>query len=602
MKRAGIGHLAPGRAAIRHAVIRHVVRKHAVARHLLLALCCLLLAAPALAQERITAYDSEIDIRADGSLDVTERISVRAEGSSIRRGIYRDFPTRYRDRHGNRVVVGFEMLEVLRDGRIEPWFTESMRNGVRINTGNDDLLPVPADYTYTLRYRTTRQLGFFAEHDELYWNAIGTGWAFPIEGGSVVARLPQPVPVVQLHAEGYTGVQGAQEQHYTAALPSPGTARWQLTRPLSPRQGFTVVLTFPKGLVTAPSLAQKARWFLNDNRGVLLALFGLAGLLAYCVRRWQAVGRDPPAGVVIARYGPPKGHSPADLRYMRRMGYDTRCFSADLLALAVGGALRIHREDGLLKDDWRLELTGATPALATPAQTQMLGQLFSAGPVIELASANATRLQAATHAHAKALDKVFQPALFQRHGKSIGIAVAIASASIVLAFVVGAGSGVPAILAIAVLMLVVVGMFGALVKAPTREGRKLLDEIEGLKLYLSVAEREELADMPGPYAPPSLDGDRYERLLPYAVALDVEEAWTRKFTLAVGAAAAAATTAAISWYRGGGVSDLGSLADAVGRGLSAQIASSSSPPGSSSGSGGGGSSGGGGGGGGGGGR
>ena len=66
----------------------------------------------------------------------------------------------------------------------EPWFTENMRNGVRINTGNDDFLPVPADYTYTIRYRTTRQLGFFADHDELYWNAIGTGWIFPIEKGT----------------------------------------------------------------------------------------------------------------------------------------------------------------------------------------------------------------------------------------------------------------------------------------------------------------------------------------------------------------------------------------------------------------------------------
>ena len=108
--------------------------------------------------------------------------------------------------------------------------------------------------------------------------------------------------------------------------------------------------------------------------------------------------------------------------------------------------------------------------------------------------------------------------------------------------------------------------------------------------------------MPGPDAPPVLDAKRYERLLPYAVALDVEEAWTKKFTLAVGAAAAAAATQAISWYRGGGVDDLGSLANAVGSSLSSQIASSSSPPGSSSGSGGGGSSGGGGGGGGGGGR
>jgi hypothetical protein len=64
-----------------------------------------LLPGPLQAQERIRSYDSEVQILADGSVEVTEQITVRAEGRSIRRGIYRDFPTRYRDRYGNRVRV-----------------------------------------------------------------------------------------------------------------------------------------------------------------------------------------------------------------------------------------------------------------------------------------------------------------------------------------------------------------------------------------------------------------------------------------------------------------------------------------------------------------
>ena len=136
------------------------------------------------AKSASSATTSTCAIQADGALDVTERITVRAEGSQIRRGIYRDFPTRYRDRYGNRVVVDLKVLGVQRNGEAEPWFTETADNGVRINTGNDDFLPVPAEHTFTLRYRTTRQLGFFADHDELYWNAIGTGWAFPIDAGT----------------------------------------------------------------------------------------------------------------------------------------------------------------------------------------------------------------------------------------------------------------------------------------------------------------------------------------------------------------------------------------------------------------------------------
>ena len=123
-----------------------------------------------------------------------------------------------------------------------------------------------------------------------------------------------------------------------------------------------------------------------------------------------------------------------------------------------------------------------------------------------------------------------------------------------------------------------------------------------MRRYLSVAERDELKRLPGPDAPPPLDASRYEMLLPYAVALEVEDAWTRKFTTAAGAAAVAAATAGISWYHGSNLGDVGSFTKAIGSSLSSQIASSSSAPGSSSGGGGGGSSGGGGGGGGGGGR
>ena len=73
-----------------------------------------------------------------------------------------------------------------------------------------------------MRYRTTRQIGYFAEHDELYWNAIGTGWAFPIDAARVQVLLPEPVPMAQMSVEGYTGPQGAKDQNYRASVVEPG--------------------------------------------------------------------------------------------------------------------------------------------------------------------------------------------------------------------------------------------------------------------------------------------------------------------------------------------------------------------------------------------
>ncbi len=564
------------------------------------------LALPAGAQERILRYDVDLTVNADASLDVVENITVRAEGSQIRRGIHRDFPTRYRDRAGNNIVVELEVQGVERDGRTEPWFTERMSNGVRINTGNDDFLHgLPADIRYTIRYRTTRQLGFFANHDELYWNAIGTGWVFPVDAADVRLRLPQPVPVQNMSAEGYTGPQGAKGQDYASSLDGPGQASWRLTAPLRLYEGFTVVLTFPKGLVPAPTTGQRIGWLLKDNRGVLVALAGFLAMLAFCVHRWRKLGRDPRAGVIIARYEPPEGRSPAELRYLRRHGYDDRCFTADLLTLAVAGHVRIDREKRLLRRDaWALERTGneGNGRIAPTALTLFKSLFAGIGRRLELEKKNAQHLQEVRKQHTQALDQRLHGEYFRRNGGSAGIALLIAIVTGVAAFAVSGGAGILAIVLVCVAMLIVLGVFTWLVQAPTEKGRRLLDEVEGLKLYLGVAERDELKNMPGPDAPPPLDAERYERLLPYAVALDVEDAWTGKFTLAVGAAAAAAVTAGIAWYRGGGTSDLGGLARSVGSSLSSSIASASSPPGSSSGGGGGGSSGGGGGGGGGGGR
>lgn len=581
---------------------------------LLALLLALAWAAPAATQdrggERILGYDVDIAIQADGSLEITETIAVQAEGRGIRRGIVRDFPTRYRDRFGDRVVVDFDVIDVQRNGRPEPWFTEQISNGVRVNTGSDAFLQVPAEHVFTLRYRTTRQLGFFDGHDELYFNAIGHGSLLRVERGGVTVRLPRPVPAADMALDGYTGQTGARGKAFVASLPEPGAAHWELTAALAPREGFTVVLGFPKGVVAEPGLATRLWWRLKDNRAGLVALAGLALLLVYCVRRWRAIGRDPRPGTIIVRYEPPEGYSPAELRSMaRKGGYDNTTFSADLLAAAVDGALTIHRQGRALRSDrWTLERSeSGTAGMASGSPPARLVErlLPAAGATIELHHSNASRIQEAMSGHRKQIGRRIVPALYRHNFGSAGIATLIAVGTIVATVIIASHAASGWLLAIPLLLAIVAATiaFGYLIGAPTVDGRRLLDEIEGFKRYLSVAEKQDLQALEGPSQPePELDAARFERLLPYAVALDVEDAWTGKFTAAAGAAAVAAATASISWYtatgRGASTGDLGGMTRALSSGLSSTIASSSSPPGSSSGSGGGGFSGGGGGGGG----
>ncbi len=109
---------------------------------------------------------------------VTETISVHAEGVEIKRGIYRDFPTIYRGSWGQKKHVLFDVVSCGSDGKPEPWHSENRENGLRLYFGEEDVILPSGDYTYTLQYQT-RQLGFFKDFDELYWNVTGNGWPFP---------------------------------------------------------------------------------------------------------------------------------------------------------------------------------------------------------------------------------------------------------------------------------------------------------------------------------------------------------------------------------------------------------------------------------------
>lgn len=139
-------------------------------------------------------------------------------------------------------------------------------------------------------------------------------------------------------------------------------------------------------------------------------------------------------------------------------------------------------------------------------------------------------------------------------------------------------------------------LFYQLLKAPTRAGRRLLDNVEGFRLFLDVAEKDEMNFKNPPEKTPEL----FERFLPYALALDVEHQWAERFARIFVALQGSDNAYRPVWYHGRNwsVHHPTMLTGALGSSLSSALASSSTAPGSSSGSGGGGSSGGGGGGGG----
>lgn len=606
-----------------------------------------------LAEERITSFDSRITVEPSGLLTVTETISVIAEGSEIKRGIYRDFPTTYTDRTGRRVRVAFTPLSVKRDGRPEPFHLKEMGNGVRVYMGQEEVFLDPGPYTYTLTYQTSRQISFFADYDELYWNVTGNGWFFPIDTASATIVLPEGTPVLQ-HAL-YTGPQGSTAAEGEVTDQSGSTISFRTIAPLAPNEGLTVAVAWPKGVVIPPNAADKAALFVGNNLDILAASAGLLILLTYYLFVWNRVGRDPEAGTIIPRFEPPGGFTPAAARFVMRMGFDHKAFACALVEMAVKKNLVIDEDQGTftmkrVKGGEQETLSGEKNIAAT---------LFGSGDSLELKQTNHAVIQKAISALDKSMRAGFEAMHFKRNRRYLlpGLAItllvvlaiilgarekeaagflslwlsiwtggcyalliqtinawrtaassgfiakgaAIGSTLFALPFLAGWIFGFVALVS-ATSFTSVVGLlsllglnllFYHLLKAPTIPGRSVMDQLEGLKMYLSVAEKDRLNLLNPPKKTPAL----FEQFLPWALALDVEQEWSEQFSdLLAQAGRDGGYTPA--WYSGHGSFSSNSLASSLGSSLAASISSSSTAPGSSSGSGGGGSSGGGGGGGG----
>jgi hypothetical protein len=636
-------------------------------------LALLLIVAPlgaAQGYERITRFISDVEVQVNGDLLVTETITVEAELRDIRRGILRDFPTTYQLPDGRRVVIGFEVLSVTRNGNAERYNTESLYNGTRIRIGNPSVILRRGEHTYVIKYRTTRQIGFFGDYDELYWNVTGTGWTFDIDNVEAWITLPQGAKI-ERHSL-YTGAQGETGKDAFVAEQRDNFIIFRTTKRLPARNGLTVAIAWQKGVVTPPSTLLLARYFVTDNIAQSLSVFGLALVLFYFLYQWLRYGRDPAPGTIIPVFEPPAGMSAAAMRYVDREAYfDDKTFTAAIVELGTKGHIQLKEDDGVTRVEKR---DGGKP-LYDGEEAVMRHFFPKKSRTLALTKANHEKVGGAQEALKAHFKRLYDDLFRNNYGKwawglfltfiavvlvltGIGISYSRVYASdafigtllpiipLLLAsfalhngftarrdnwFLIGLGvvfgiipaavglwyvwrnvSGVYELIptASAFAAVMTCAFFLEWMEAPTREGRKLLDHIEGFREYLGTADEQTRLEY---LNPPEKTPELFERMLPYAIALDVENSWAKKFAAVLAAAAAApaaaATGAAVAtWYSGNRdwSQDPSGLTSTISSSTTPVfVSSSSSSPGSSggssfssSGSSGGGSSGGGGGGGG----
>ena len=549
----------------------------------------LLLSVPGLAlaeQERITSFDSAITVNQDGSMRVENTIGAMVTGDQIVHGIYYDFPTIYSNtRTGGRLVIDFRVLGVQRDGQTEPYTVENWENGKRVKIGSADTVIDPGEHTWLLQFTVDRELGYFADHDELYWNVTGNGWVFPIDRASATVTLPTGAAAKITGLSAYTGASGSTTSAVTTTQGADGTPTFVTTSILNPREGLTIVVGWPKGFVQAPTAATRFGWFLRDNGALIAGLLGVLLVFLYYMIVWYRYGKDPDRGTIFARFAPPEGMSPGGVRYLSRMAHDSKTFTAALIDMAVKRYISIHQE----RHKYWIERDTAPESVLSDDELALAGVLIGTSARVDFEREHAEEIQRAILASKKPLEADYQPRFFVSNIGYLLTGILLSIGVGVLTFFLstrGNALQFVALIVVGVALAVMAAVFGSTLKSYTQQGRKLVDEVAGFKMYLSVTEKDRMNLL----NPPERTPEMFEKFLPYALALDVEQRWSEQFASVFARMAAEGRPYAPVWYHGMYWNPVNpaAFASSVGNGFSNAISASAVAPGSKSGFGGGG--------------
>lgn len=599
-------------------------------RQLLVFILLVVFSGSVAAEEFIKRFHSDIKIQPSGDVYVTETITVNVEHQNIKRGIYRDFPTIYKTALLTKSTVDFEVVSIKRNGATEPHHIKQLSNGVRIYIGNRSRMVERGEQVYQITYRTNRQIAFMDAYDRFYWNVTGNDWQFGIGQVTAQVHLPDGISMSMVESEAWTGFAGETNADYRSEIGA-DVITVVSTQALKPYQGMTISLQIPKGFIINDS-----SWlmnFLSDNLMWVLMMVALLSLLMFYSLAWHEHGRDPEAGVIMPLFYPPKDLSPAAMRFIMKEQSNHKNLTAALINMAVKGYVKL-KKTGRGYQIVKQPVDGTQAETLSSGEKIIMRKLLSSRNKLTIDDKYNSKINKTNKAIKKQLKQEYQAKCFKDNAMlgyfgimistlvlvfylihmnlfsvdSLGGFVVLSS---VLAYAIysiyrafhghfdvgnlifigyfgfmafsAMSRDLPfEVLILAGFLILINGIFIYLLKAPTPFGRQLMDKIEGFKLYLSTAEQHRLDIM----HPPEVTPELFEKYLPYAMALDVENQWSNKFAAYLKASNMDTKAHGYSpdWYSGGrfNLSSGSNNFSTLSSGMASTVSAASIPPSSSS--------------------
>jgi len=294
---------------------------------------------------RIGNLDAVLTVHANGSLDVTEELTVRLADKSNE--FVRDLSLRDDGARKGPKKLDVEVLAVTDENgdplRVEESITDNgWTRRLRISIPGAS----NADRHISISYRISNAIHFVnagnnvGALDELRWNVTGNT-DMPIDSVRARVVLPAGVGAGVVRTTVYTGP-GESPATDATTRKTGNEVSFTLARGLAPHQAMRIKVDVPFGYVqTKPPSSLRSRLVPVLSWWPLLIPL-IVFVLAF--RAWDKTGRDPKENSQVVRYEPVEGVSPAGLGKLVSGEREShmRLLPATLIDLAVRGFLRIE--------------------------------------------------------------------------------------------------------------------------------------------------------------------------------------------------------------------------------------------------------------------
>ena len=511
--------------------------------------------------EGIKAYIVDVQINKNQTLSITETLDYYTN-STDKHGIFRDMPTTdIKSFLGiNRILL--RNVDITRNGLPEPYRIQSFPEGIRYRIGSADTY-IDANNRYVIKYVVNNAIKEKDKVYQIYWNAIGQSWNFPI--GSAVINIHYENNAMisndeMQKLEVYTGSFGEKGTDYSIVNEGKNI-KIMSKKAFNANEGLTFMLNMKTNQIN-PTILDKITNYYLVYKNLFIGMMLFIGSLIYALFSWAFFGKDPARKSIIPRFEVPKDISAMLVSYIKGERDPKVILNIGILSLVSKGYINILKEENK-ENKIKYELSESKEQLFTVEKELLNALIKSPNDIL----GNEEEIYKVSTKIIGLLETEYDSVIYKKNtalATPIILAIILFLFMVALPIILSGGSEYFVIVIFAFIFFLNMGISGSkllkslmyllivgaialvvlqanfspfteillvmillgsllmwylkVIGKPTDKGNTVIEYIDGMKMYIETAEKNQIMK----FNEPSELVRYFKLILPFAVALSVK--------------------------------------------------------------------------------